>query len=82
MKKGKNTKKLKRRTKRRTKHRSQSISITNETRSHPQHFYMISKIYKKNNKVIDNYVQEVNNSILHKEGIKNGKRINITRKIK
>jgi len=47
------------------------------------HFYMISKkLYKKNNKVIENVTKEINNNKLSIKGFINGKRINKTRKIK
>lgn len=48
----------------------------------PTHFYMISKkLYKKNNKVIENTTKEVNNNKLTIKGYMNGKRINKTKKI-
>ena len=47
------------------------------------YFYMFSKkLYKKNNKVIENVTQEVKNNILYTKGYINGKRINKTKKIK
>lgn len=47
------------------------------------YFYMISKkLYKKNNKVIENITKEINNNKLSIKGFINGKRINKTRKIK
>ena len=47
------------------------------------HFYMISKkLYKKNNKVIENITKEVNNNKLSIKGYINGKRINKTTKFK
>lgn len=47
------------------------------------HFYMISKkLYKKNNKVIENITKELNNNKLSIKGFINGKRINKTKKIK
>jgi hypothetical protein len=47
-----------------------------------QHFYMISKkLYKKNNKVIENVTTQANNNKLTIKGIINGKRINKTKKI-
>ena len=48
----------------------------------PSHFYMISKkLYKKNNKVIENITKEVNNNKLSIKGYVNGKRINKTKRI-
>lgn len=47
------------------------------------YFYMISKkLYKKNNKVIENVTKEVNNNKLSIKGFINGKRINKTQKLK
>ena len=47
------------------------------------HFYMFSKkIYKKNNKVIENVTKELNNNKLTIKGFINGKRINKTKKLK
>ena len=47
---------------------------------HP-YFYMFSKkLYKKNNKVIENITQEVKNNKLYTKGYMNGKRINKTKK--
>jgi hypothetical protein len=47
------------------------------------YFYMFSKkIYKKNNKVIENLTKELNNNKLTIKGFINGKRINKTNKIK
>jgi hypothetical protein len=51
-------------------------------RSKP-YFYMFSKkLYKKNNKVIENLTQEVKNNKIYTKGYMNGKRINNTKKIK
>jgi hypothetical protein len=52
--------------------------------SKPKHnyFYMISKkLYKKNNKVIENITKEINNNKVSIKGYINGKRINKTQKI-
>ena len=47
------------------------------------HFYMISKkLYKKNNKVIENVTKELNNNKLTIKGFINGKKINKTTKLK
>jgi hypothetical protein len=47
------------------------------------YFYMFSKkLYKKNNKVIENVTQEVKNNKIYTKGYINGKRINKTKKIK
>jgi hypothetical protein len=47
------------------------------------YFYMFSeKLYKKNNKVIENITQEVKNNKLYTKGYINGKRINKTKKLK
>lgn len=46
------------------------------------YFYMFSKkLYKKNNKVIENLTQEVKNNRLYTKGYINGKKINKTKKI-
>ena len=45
-------------------------------------FYMFSqKLYKKNNKVIENITQEVKNNKLYTKGYINGKKINKTKRI-
>jgi hypothetical protein len=44
------------------------------------HFYMFSKkLYKKNNKVIENITKEVNNNKISIKGYINGKKINKTK---
>jgi hypothetical protein len=46
-------------------------------------FYMFShKLYKNNNKVIENITQEVKNNKLYTKGYVNGKKINKTTKLK
>jgi len=46
------------------------------------HFYMFSqKLYKKNNKVIENITQEVKNNKLYTKGYVNGKKINKTKRL-
>ena len=53
------------------------------SKSKSPHFYMFSKkIYKKNNKVIENVTKEVNNNKLTIKGFINGRRINRTIKVK
>lgn len=48
-----------------------------------KYFYMISKkLYKKNNKVIENITQQINNNKISIKGYINGKRINKTQKLK
>jgi len=65
----------------RTKYKSKSKSKSNY-QPH-SYFYMISKkLYKKNNKVIENVTKEINNNKLSIKGIINGKRINKTQKLK
>ena len=45
-------------------------------------FYMFSqKLYKKNNKVIENITQEVKNNTLYTKGYVNGKKINKTKRL-
>ena len=47
------------------------------------HFYMISKkLYKKNNKVIENITKEVKNNKVYTKGYINGKKINKTIKFR
>ena len=47
------------------------------------YFYMFSeKLYKKNNKVIENVTQEIKNNKIYTKGYINGKRINKTKKLK
>jgi hypothetical protein len=47
------------------------------------YFYMFSKkLYKKNNKVIENITQEIKNKKLYTRGYINGKKINRTKKLK
>lgn len=47
------------------------------------YFYMISKkLYKKNNKVIENITKEINNNKATIKGYINGKRINKTHTLK
>ena len=46
------------------------------------YFYMFSKkLYKKNNKVIENVTQEIKNNKIYTKGYINGKRINKTKKL-
>jgi hypothetical protein len=46
------------------------------------HFYMFSqKVYKKNNKVIENITQEVKNNKMYTKGYLYGKKINKTQKL-
>jgi len=46
------------------------------------YFYMFSeKLYKKNNKVIENITQEIKNNKLYTKGYINGKKINKTKKL-
>jgi hypothetical protein len=40
------------------------------------------KLYKKNNKVIENITQEVKNNILYTKGYLNGKKINKTKRLR
>ena len=54
-----------------------------KTKFRNPYFYMFSeKLYKKNNKVIENITQEVKNNKLYTKGYINGKRINKTKKFK
>ena len=47
------------------------------------YFYMFSKkLYKKNNKVIENITNEIKNNKLYTKGYINGKKINKTIKLK
>jgi hypothetical protein len=56
---------------------------TFRNKSKNPYFYMFSKkLYKKNNKVIENVTQEVKNNKIYTKGYINGKRINKTKKIK
>ena len=53
-----------------------------KNKSFKPYFYMFSqKLYKKNNKVIENITQEVKNKKLYTKGYINGKKINKTKKI-
>jgi hypothetical protein len=46
------------------------------------YFYMFSKkVYKKNNKVIENLTKEIKNNKLYTKGYINGKKINKTKKL-
>lgn len=52
-------------------------------KSNHSSFYMFSqKLYKKNNKVIENITQEVKNNKLYTKGYINGKKINKTKRFK
>ena len=52
------------------------------TKTNPT-FYMFShKLYKNNNKVIENITQEVKNNILYTKGYLNGKKINKTKRLR
>lgn len=52
-------------------------------RTNKPSFYMFSqKLYKKNNKVIENITQEVKNNTLYTKGYVNGKKINKTKRLK
>jgi len=54
-----------------------------KSRKFNPYFYMFSKkLYKKNNKVIENLTQEVKNNKIYTKGYINGKRINKTKKLK
>lgn len=59
-------------------------SMNRTNRKKPQsNFYMFSqKLYKKNNKVIENITQEVKNNILYTKGYIRGKKINKTKRLK
>jgi len=57
--------------------------MTKKSKFRNPYFYMFSKkLYKKNNKVIENLTQEVKNNKIYTKGYINGKRINKTKKIK
>jgi hypothetical protein len=53
------------------------------TNKNKPYFYMFShKLYKNNNKVIENITQEVKNNTLYTKGYINGKKINKTKRLK
>ena len=53
------------------------------TSNSKSYFYMFSKkVYKKNNKVIENITNEIKNNKLYTKGYINGKKINKTIKLK
>jgi hypothetical protein len=61
--------------------KTRKSSKSRQIRNDEPYFYMFSKkVYKKNNKVIENVTQEVKNNILYTKGYINGKRINNTKK--
>ena len=61
---------------------SLSINRTMKRTINNPYFYMFSKkLYKNNNKVIENITQEVKNNKLYTKGYINGKKINKTIKI-
>lgn len=70
-------------TKTRRKYKNITKNKNNLKTYFPQkYFYMFSKkLYKKNNKVIENITQEVKNNKLSIKGYINGKKINRTKKL-
>ena len=52
-----------------------------KSKNQPNFYIFSKKIYKKNNKVIENIRQEVKNNKLYTKGYINGKRINKTKKL-
>jgi hypothetical protein len=59
------------------------LSKSKSNKNKPIYFYSQSRLYKEfNGKVIENITTEQKNNILSIKGIRNGKKINKTKKLK